>query len=113
VGTLVTDRLRRVDQVAYVRFASVYKQFKTLEELVAEAKAVMEARHYEDPSQGVLWVEAVAAARNGAGASSAEADGNGSGKGADGEPASGRRGKGRGVAGGKAAKQAVVVPSQV
>ena len=41
---LVTDRLRRVDQVAYVRFASVYRQFKTLEELVDEARAVIDAR---------------------------------------------------------------------
>jgi|SRR5208282_2292496 len=57
VGKLVTERLRRVDQVAYVRFASVYKEFKTLEELVDEAKAVIDARRYEDPSQGVLWVE--------------------------------------------------------
>src|SRR5918996_1005663 len=28
VGSLVTDKLRRVDQVAYVRFASVYRRFK-------------------------------------------------------------------------------------
>ncbi len=55
VGQLVTERLRRVDQVAYVRFASVYKQFKTLEELVDEAKAVIDARRYEDPGQGVFW----------------------------------------------------------
>src|SRR5208282_405053 len=55
VGRLVTERLRRLDQVAYVRFASVYRQFKTLEELVDEAKAVMDARRYEDPGQGVFW----------------------------------------------------------
>ncbi len=57
VGTLVTDRLRRVDQVAYVRFASVYKQFKTLEELVDEAKLVLDARRFEDPDQGKLFIE--------------------------------------------------------
>ena len=34
VGELVADKLRRLDQVAYVRFASVYRQFKTLEELI-------------------------------------------------------------------------------
>jgi transcriptional repressor NrdR len=62
VGRLVTERLRRVDQVAYVRFASVYKQFKTLEELVDEARAVIDARRYEDPTQGRLFVEAAAAA---------------------------------------------------
>ncbi len=57
VGELVTDRLRRVDQVAYVRFASVYRQFKTLEELVDEARAVIDARRYEDPTQGRLFIE--------------------------------------------------------
>src|SRR5687767_5525402 len=64
IGGLVTDRLRRVDQVAYVRFASVYRQFKTLEELVEEARAVLDARRYEDPpGQGRLFVEPGAAAR--------------------------------------------------
>src|SRR5215216_6389437 len=57
IGELVTDRLRRVDQVAYVRFASVYRQFKTLDDLVDEAKAVLDARRYEDPTQGRLFIE--------------------------------------------------------
>ena len=71
VGALVTDRLRRLDQVAYVRFASVYKQFKTLEELVDEAKLVLDARRFEDPDQGKLFVEPTANG-NGAGAAAAE-----------------------------------------
>src|SRR5438094_2088239 len=62
IGGLVTDRLRRLDQVAYVRFASVYRQFKTLEDLVDEARAVLDARRYEDPSQGRLFVEVPGAA---------------------------------------------------
>ena len=57
IGEMVTDRLRRVDQVAYVRFASVYRQFKTLDDLVDEAKAVLDARRYEDPTQGRLFIE--------------------------------------------------------
>ena len=57
IGNLVTDKLRRVDQVAYVRFASVYRQFKTLEELVDEAHAVINAQRFEDPSQGKLFIE--------------------------------------------------------
>jgi transcriptional repressor NrdR len=57
VGALVTDRLRRIDQVAYVRFASVYRQFKTLEELVDEAKAVIDAQRFDDPGQGRLFIE--------------------------------------------------------
>jgi len=57
IGQRVTEKLRRVDQVAYVRFASVYRQFKTLEELVAEARAVIDAQHYDLPGQGRLFIE--------------------------------------------------------
>ena len=58
IGQMVVDKLRRLDQVAYVRFASVYREFKTLEHLVAEPRAVIEARHYDDvPGQGKLFVE--------------------------------------------------------
>lgn len=66
IGEMVTERLRRVDQVAYVRFASVYRQFKTLEELVDEARAVIDARRYDDPSQGRLFLEPPASNGNGA-----------------------------------------------
>ena len=67
IGSLVSEKLRRLDQVAYVRFASVYRQFKTIEELIDEAKAVMDARRFEDdPTQGKLFVEAQPeAAKNG------------------------------------------------
>jgi len=61
IGQIVTDRLRRVDQVAYVRFASVYRQFKTLEELVEEARAVLDAKRFEDPTQGKLFIDPAAA----------------------------------------------------
>jgi transcriptional repressor NrdR len=54
IGELVTDRLRLLDQVAYVRFASVYRQFKTLDDLVREAKAVIEAQRHDAPGQGRL-----------------------------------------------------------
>ena len=40
-----------------MRFASVYRQFKTLEELVEEARAVIDAKRFEDPSQGRLFIE--------------------------------------------------------
>ena len=63
IGQLVIDHLRRLDQVAYVRFASVYRQFKTLDDLVDEARAVLDARRYEDPGQGRLFIDE--AARNG------------------------------------------------
>ncbi len=73
VGQLVADRLRAIDSVAYVRFASVYKQFKTLDELVEEAKAVLDAKRFEDPGQGRLFLEEqarAAANQNGSAATS-------------------------------------------
>ena len=36
IGEEVMDRLRTVDQVAYVRFASVYRQFKDIDTFMAE-----------------------------------------------------------------------------
>jgi len=59
VGEQVIERLRRVDQVAYVRFASVYHRFQ-IEELAREAQAVLDRRRSDDPSQGKLFVEASA-----------------------------------------------------
>ena len=37
----VMDRLRKVDQVAYVRFASVYRQFKDLDTFMAELNKLL------------------------------------------------------------------------
>src|SRR5436309_12196058 len=66
IGSLVSEKLRRLDQVAYVRFASVYRQFKTVEELIGEAMWVLDARRFEDdPTQGKLFVEPQAQERNG------------------------------------------------
>ena len=36
IGEKVMDRLRNVDQVAYVRFASVYRQFKDIDTFMTE-----------------------------------------------------------------------------
>ena len=65
IGRIVTEKLRRIDQVAYVRFASVYRQFKTLEELVTEARAVIDAQHYDVPGQGKLFIDSQARATAG------------------------------------------------
>jgi transcriptional repressor NrdR len=40
VGDMVLMRLRDLDKVAYVRFASVYKQFQDLDEFTSELKAL-------------------------------------------------------------------------
>jgi transcriptional repressor NrdR len=36
VGELVMDRLQKIDEVAYVRFASVYRQFKDVSQFMTE-----------------------------------------------------------------------------
>lgn len=56
IGQLVTERLRALDQVAYVRFASVYREFRTLDDLVREANAVINLTK-DIPGQGKLFGE--------------------------------------------------------
>lgn len=41
IGGMVMDDLRQLDQVAYVRFASVYREFKDLDDFMTELKAVI------------------------------------------------------------------------
>ncbi len=41
IGSAVMDRLKDIDQVAYVRFASVYRQFKDLNEFMDELKGLL------------------------------------------------------------------------
>ena len=42
IGEQVMERLKHVDQVAYVRFASVYRQFKDLNTFVEELNKLLE-----------------------------------------------------------------------
>ena len=44
VGELVMDRLRGVDEVAYVRFASVYRQFKDIGTFMSELTKLLEEK---------------------------------------------------------------------
>lgn len=41
IGEKVMDRLRTVDQVAYVRFASVYRQFKDIDTFMEELSKLL------------------------------------------------------------------------
>lgn len=38
IGSLVVQKLKSIDQVAYVRFASVYREFKDITEFIDELK---------------------------------------------------------------------------
>ena len=41
IGEMVMERLKKVDEVAYVRYASVYRSFKDLSSFMAELKQMM------------------------------------------------------------------------
>ena len=42
IGELVMERLKKVDEVAYVRFASVYRQFKDINTFMSELNKLLE-----------------------------------------------------------------------
>ena len=44
VGELVMDKLKGIDQVAYVRFASVYKQFKDVNAFMEELSSFLDKK---------------------------------------------------------------------
>jgi transcriptional repressor NrdR len=44
IGSLVMEELRRLNQVAYVRFASVYREFKDVTQFLDELRPMLEAR---------------------------------------------------------------------
>jgi len=41
IGEFVMEKLKKLDEVAYVRFASVYRQFKDIEQFMAELKDIL------------------------------------------------------------------------
>ncbi len=44
IGEMVMDKLRNIDDVAYVRFASVYKQFKDIDTFITELTNMLDTR---------------------------------------------------------------------
>ncbi len=42
IGELVMDKLKAIDEVAYVRFASVYRQFKDINTFMSELNKLLE-----------------------------------------------------------------------
>ena len=57
IGERVAIVLRRVDQVAYVRFASVYRQFEDVGDFIEEAQDVIERQAEDIPGQRNLFDE--------------------------------------------------------
>lgn len=50
IGEMVMERLRDMDRVAYIRFASVYRDFADIESFKQEVEALQEALEREVPS---------------------------------------------------------------
>ena len=48
IGERVIEKLKEWDDVAYVRFASVYRQFKDINEFMVELKDLLDERRGED-----------------------------------------------------------------
>ncbi len=57
IGKALAERLKKVDQIAYVRFASVYKQFRDLDDFLDEVREVLESNQANPPNQGKLFQE--------------------------------------------------------
>lgn len=49
IGGLVMDELRKLNHVAYVRFASVYREFKDITQFLDELKPMLDARTQRGP----------------------------------------------------------------
>ena len=47
IGSMVMDRLKDIDEVAYVRFASVYRQFKDINTFMEELNKIMDEKKKE------------------------------------------------------------------
>ena len=44
IGEVLMERLKDLDKVAFVRFASVYRDFKDVDQFMATLKGLLEAR---------------------------------------------------------------------
>jgi transcriptional repressor NrdR len=47
IGEMVMDKLRDIDDVAYVRFASVYRRFQDVDSMADEIKQLIERKRRE------------------------------------------------------------------
>lgn len=58
IGRALADKLKKEDHIAYVRFASVFKQFRDIDQLLDEVRDVIESSAAEPPEgQGKLFQE--------------------------------------------------------
>ncbi|NLY91599.1 MAG: transcriptional repressor NrdR [Firmicutes bacterium] len=48
IGELIMDRLKEIDEVAYVRFASVYRQFKDIDIFIRELQHLLGSKKKQE-----------------------------------------------------------------
>ena len=51
IGEIVMERLKSLEQVAYVRFASVYREFKDVNTFMNELKKMLSLIHISEPTR--------------------------------------------------------------
>lgn len=49
IGVMVMERLKKLDEVSYVRFASVYREFKDVETFLSELKKLQKSLSKKNP----------------------------------------------------------------
>ena len=49
IGEMVMERLKKIDDIAYIRFASVYRQFRDIESFMKELQEILDSRGEKKP----------------------------------------------------------------
>jgi transcriptional repressor NrdR len=57
IGEMVMQNLRRLDEVAYIRFATIYRRFADVEDLADEIQDLLERRERETVHKAQLKLE--------------------------------------------------------
>lgn len=59
IGNLAMEELKKLDQVAYVRFASVYREFQDIGSFMTELNSLMQSNQGNDPQCKIQAEESV------------------------------------------------------
>ena len=57
IGEMVMQNLRRLDEVAYIRFATIYRRFADVEDLADEIETLLERRQLEESLRAQLRLD--------------------------------------------------------
>ena len=57
IGEMVMQNLRQLEEVAYIRFATIYRRFADVEDLASEIENLLERRHREAVSRAQLRLD--------------------------------------------------------